>query len=165
VNVFGQTEPQYAGPEYNVFDAWSGTWNIQGEARDSISGPYYLVDFTLKGQRIINGYALEIFHKWKTKDFIQNEVEITGYDPIKKTCMTHIFHDDGSWENSTSTFTDKRTCIENGTTCYPNGKIIIWRWTWSFSDDWMSLIVRGENLKDNTGWIAFVGKGTKNNKK
>ena len=164
INVFAQTQSQKAQPEYNVLDAWSGTWNIKGEARDSISGPYYLVDFTLKGKRILNGYALEILHQWKTKDFTQNGVELTGYDPIKKTCMTHIFYDDGSWIYSSPTFTDKRTCIENGTTYYPNGKIIIWRWTWNFSEDMMSLVIKGENLKDNTWWKDFEGKGTKNNK-
>jgi hypothetical protein len=165
MNVFGQTDSQKAGPEYNVLDAWSGTWNIQVEERDSISEPYYQVNWTLKGQRILNGYALEILHQWKTKDFTQNGVEVTGYDPIKKTCMTYIFYDDGSWLNSAPTFIDKRTCIENGTTYYPNGKVDIWRCTWNFSDDWMSLVVKGENLKDNIWWKAFEGKGTKNNKK
>ena len=92
----------------------------------------------LTGQRILDGYALEILHQWKTKNFTQNGVEITGYDPIKKICMTHIFYDDGTWLNSTPTFTDKRTCIENGATYYPNGKVEVSRWTWNFGDDWMS---------------------------
>jgi len=55
-----QTESPKAGSEYNVLDAWSGIWNVQGEARDSISAPYHLVDWTFTGQRILNGYALEI---------------------------------------------------------------------------------------------------------
>ena len=160
-----QTESPKAGSEYNVLDAWSGIWNVQGEARDSISAPYYHVDWTLKGQRILNGYALEILHLWKTKDFTQNGVEITGYDPIKKIFMCHIFYDDGSWLNSTFTFTDKRTCLENGAIYYPNGKVVIIRNTFNFSEDWMSFVVKGENLTDNTWWIAFEGKGTKNIKK
>jgi hypothetical protein len=123
-----QIESPKAGSEYyNVLDAWSGIWNVQGEARDSISAPYYHVDWTLKGQRILNGYALEILHQWKTKDFTQNGVEITGYDPIKKICMTHIFYDNGTWLNSTPTFTDKRTCIEDGAMYYPNGKVEVSR--------------------------------------
>jgi hypothetical protein len=157
-------ESPKAGSEYNVLDAWSGIWNIQGEARDSISAPYYHVDWILTGQRILNGYALEILHQWKTKDFTQNGVEITGYDPIKKICMTHIFYDDGSWLNSTPQFINKRTCIENGSMYFPNGKVEVSRWTWNFSDDWMSFIVKGENLKDNVWWKAFEGKGTKSNK-
>lgn len=165
INVLGQTESQKAGSEYNVLDAWSGTWNIQVEARDSTSEPYYHVNWTLKGQIILNGYALEILHTWKSKNFTQKGVEITGYDPIKKMCITNIFYDDGSWLSSTPTFVDKRTCIENGATYYPNGKVDIWRCTWNFSEDMMSLVVRGENLKDNIWWIAFEGKGTKNNKK
>jgi len=32
-----QKESPKAGSEYNVLDAWSGIWNVQGEARDSIS--------------------------------------------------------------------------------------------------------------------------------
>ena len=63
--------------------------------------------------------------------------------------MTHVFYDDGSWGNSTPKFTDKRTCIENGTFYYPNGDVNIWRTTWNFSDDWMSLTVKYETLKDN----------------
>jgi len=154
-----------AGYEYNVLDAWSGIWNIQGEARDSISAPCYHVDWALTGQRILNGYALEILHQWKTKDFTQNGVEITGYDPIKKIFMCHIFYDDGSWLNSTFTFTDKRTCFENGAIYYPNGELVIIRNTFNFSEDWMSFVAKGENLTDNTWWIAFEGKGTKNIKK
>jgi phage pi2 protein 07 len=74
--------------------------------------------------------------------------------------MTHIFYDDGSWLYSTPNFTDKGTCIENGATYYPNGKVDTWRYTWNFSDDMMSLVVKGENLKDNVWWKAFEGKGT-----
>ena len=40
-----ETKPPRAGSEYNVLDAWSGIWNVQGEARDSISAPYYHVDW------------------------------------------------------------------------------------------------------------------------
>jgi hypothetical protein len=160
-----QKESPKAGSEYNVLAAWSGIWNVQGEARDSISGPYYHVDWTLTGKRILNGYALEILHQWKTKDFTQNGVEITGYDPIKKICMCHIFYDDGSWLNSTPTFTDKRTCLENGAFYYPNGKVVIIRNTFNFNEDWMSFVAKGENLTDNTWWIAFEGEGTKNIKK
>ena len=160
-----QKESPKAGSEYNVLDAWSGILNIQGEARDSISAPYYHVDWTLKGQRILNGYAIEILHQWKTQDFTQNGVEITGYDPLKKICMTHIFYDDGSWLNSTFTFTDKRTCLENGAIYYPNGEVVIIRNTFNFSEDWMSFVAKGENLTDNSWWKAFEGKGTKSNKK
>jgi hypothetical protein len=160
-----QTEYPKAGSEYNALDAWSGIWTVKGEARDSISAPYYHVDWTLKGQRILNGYALEILHQWKTKNYTQNGVEITGYDPVKKICMTHIFYDDGTWLNSTPTFTEKRTCIENGATYYPNGKVEVSRWTWNFSDDWMSFDVKGESLKDNNWWKSFEGKGTKSNNK
>jgi hypothetical protein len=156
-----QKEFPKAGVEYNVLDAFSGIWNVQAEARDSMSAHWYHVDWTFTGQRILNGYALEIFHKWKTNDFTQNGVEITGYDPIRKICMVHIFYDDGTWFNSTLTFTDKRTCIEDGATYYPNGKVEVSRWTWNFSDDWMYFIVNGENLKDNVWWKSFEGKGTK----
>jgi hypothetical protein len=160
-----QKESPKAGSEYNVLDAWSGIWNIQGEARDSLSAPFYHVDWTLKGQRILNGYALEILHQWKTNNFTQKGVEITGYDPIKKICMTHIYYDDGSWLNSTPLFTGKRSCVEDGTTYYPNGKSDIWRCTWNFSDDWMSLTVKCETLKDTKWWELWELKGTKDNKK
>jgi hypothetical protein len=160
-----QIESPKAGSEYNVLDAFSGIWTIQGEARDSLSAPYYHVVWTLKGQRILNGYAHEIFHQWKTKDYTQSGVEITGYDPNKKVCLTHILYDDGSWLNSMSVYTGKRTCIENGTTYFPNGKSDIWRCAWNFSDDWMSLTVKCESLKDATWWTTFEFKGTKDNKK
>jgi hypothetical protein len=160
-----QTVSPKAGSEYNVLDAWSGNWTIQGEARDSLSEPFYHVDWTLKGQRVLNGYVLQVFHQWKTKNFTQNGVEITGYDPKKKECLTRILYDDGSWLNSTPVFTGKRTCIEDGTSYYPNGKSDIWRCTWNFSDDWMSLTVKCETLKD-TNWLTLWElKGTKENKK
>jgi hypothetical protein len=160
------TESPKAGSEYNVLDAWSGIWNIQVEARDSISAPYYHVDWTLNGHRILNGYALEVIHLWKTKNLTQNGIEITGYDPSKKECMTHIFYDsDGSWINTTPTFTDKRTCIENGTMYFPNGKVQIFRMTWKFSENMMSVDVKGENMNNNIWWIQMEGKGTKTYKK
>ena len=161
-----QIESPKAGSEYNVLDAWSGIWNIQLEARDSIPAPYYHVDWTLNGHRILNGYALEVIHLWKTENFTQNGIEITGYDPSKKECMTHIFYDsDGSWINSTPMFTDKRTCIENGTMYFPNGKVQIVRVTWKFSEDMMSVDVKGENMNDNIWWVQMEGKGTKDNNK
>jgi len=162
--VLAQTTPPVspkAGSEYNVLNAWAGTWIIKGEARDSISGPFYNVDWTLCGKRILNGYAIEISHKWVTKSFTQNGLEVTGYDPIKKICITRIFYDDGSWLNSTPSFTGSTTCIENGNTYYPNGKVDIWRYTWNLSNDWMSLNVKGESLKDNIWWKSFEGKGIK----
>jgi hypothetical protein len=163
-----QTESPIAGSEYNVLDAFSGIWTIQGEARDSLSAPYYNVVWTLKGQRILNGYAIEVFHQWKTKEYTLNGVEITGYDPNKKECITHIFWDNGSRDNSTSTpvfYTGKRICIENGTTYFPNGKSDIWRYTWNFSDDWMSLTVKCETLKDTNQVALWELKGTKDNNK
>jgi hypothetical protein len=150
-----------AGSDYNVLDAWAGTWNIKGEARDSASGPNYHVDWTLNGKRILNGFALEISHKWETKSFTQYGFEVTGYDPRNKICITRIFYNDGSWLNSTPSFTGRRTCIENGVTYYPTGKVEIWRYTWIFSDDWMSLNVQGEVLKDNIWFTAFEGRGIK----
>lgn len=167
-NLYSQTtlsEIPKAGPEYYVLDAWAGIWNIQGEARDSISGPWYHVDWTLNGKRILNGFALEISHKWETKSFTQSGLEVTGYDPIKKICITHIFYSDGSWLNSTPLFTGKRTCIENGVTYYPNGKVDIWRNTWNFSEDWTSLKVISESMKDNIWWKAFEGDGIKTHEK
>jgi hypothetical protein len=164
LTLYSQTtlsESPKAGPEYNVLDAWTGIWNIQGEARDSISGPYYHVNCNLNGKRILNGFALEISHKWETKSFIQTGIEVTGYDPIKKICITHIFYSDGSWLNSTPLFTGERTYIENGVTYYPNGKVDIWRNTWNFSEDWMSLKVIGESMKNDSWWKAFEGSGIK----
>jgi len=159
-----QTESPRAESEYNVLDVFSGIWTIQGEARDSLSAPYYHVVWTLKGQRILNGFAQEIFHQWKTKDYTQNGVEITGYDPSKKVSLTHILYDDGSWLNSTSVFV-KRTCIETGATYYPNGKSDIWRITWKYTDDWMSLTAKCETLKDSNWVTLWELKGTKDNKK
>jgi len=160
--IHAQTTPAEfpkAGSEYDVLNAWSGVWSVQGEVRDSISASWYHVDWTFTGERILNGYALKIIHQWKTKAITQNGVEITGYDPIKKICMTHIFYDDGTWFNSTPTFTSKQTCIEDGATHFPNGKVEVSRWIWNFSDDWKSFVVIGENLKDGTWWKAFEGKG------
>jgi hypothetical protein len=160
-----QTESPKAGSEYNVLDAFSGIWTIQGEARDSLSAPYYHLDWTMKSKKILNGYAIEIFHQWKTKDYTLNGVEITGYDPNKKECITHIFWDEGSWGNSTAVFTDKRICIENVNFYYPNGKSDIWRYTWNYSDDWMSRTVKCETLKDAKWVTLWELKGTKDNNK
>jgi hypothetical protein len=160
-----QTESHKAGTGYNIFDVLSGIWLLQGEARDSISAPYYHVDWTLKSQKILNGYAIETLQNWKTKDYTQNGVEIDGYNPLKKVTMNHIFYDDGSWIYSEGKLTGKRTILETGTTYYPNGKTDIWRNTWNYSDDWMSLTIKYEVLKDENWITLWELKGTKENKK
>jgi hypothetical protein len=65
-----ETEPPKAGSEYDVLDAWVGVWTIEGEAQDSINAPYYHIGWTLKGQRILNGFAIEIFHQMKIQDMM-----------------------------------------------------------------------------------------------
>jgi hypothetical protein len=47
-----QKEFPKAGVEYNVLDAFSGIWNVQAEARDSMSAHWYHVDWTLQ----VNGF-------------------------------------------------------------------------------------------------------------
>jgi len=161
VAVQAQTSAAQPGPEYKILDAWTGDWIIQGEAKDSSSGPLHKFDWTLKGRRILGGFFLEIHQVWKAQGNVQNGVEITGFDPTKKTCMTHIFFDDGSWIISTQTLINERTRIENGTTYYPDGKFMKWRCTWDFSSDWMSLSVKGEVEADGKWWTSFEAKGVK----
>jgi Protein of unknown function (DUF1579) len=157
--ISAQTTAPQAGPEYNVLDAWAGEWNIQAEVKDSPSGPAHRVDWTLKGKRILGGFFLEVRHISIIEGTVQNGLEVTGYDPTKKACITHIFFDDGSWVISTPTFINDRTCIEIGTEYFPDGKVVKWRNTWNFSPDWMSLSVKGEDEKDGTWWTSMEGEG------
>ena len=159
-----QTASPKAGSEYNVLDALSGIWTIQGEARDSVNAPYYHLIWTLNGRRILNGYAIEILREWHASTYTQKGVEITGYDPVKKTFMCHIFYDDGTWWNSTFTFPDKRNIIENGANYYPNGRENIMRVTWNFGEDFMSQKVKGEILKNNHWYTLFELIGTRTKK-
>jgi hypothetical protein len=55
--------------------------------------------------------------------------------------------------------------LETGTMYFPNGKVQIFRVTWKFSEDMMSVDVKGENMNDNIWWIQMEGKGTKTYKK
>jgi hypothetical protein len=161
VTVRAQSNTVQPGPEYNVLNAWTGDWNVQGEAKDTESGPAYKVYWTLKGQRILGGFFLEIHHIWKAQGTVQTGLEVTGYDPTKRACMTHIYYDDGSWIISTPTFIDERTCIENGSTYFPDGKVKKWRYTWNFGPDSKSLEVKGEDDRDGTWWTSFEGKGVR----
>jgi hypothetical protein len=159
VAVKAQTSVPQPGPEYKILDAWAGEWTIQVEVKDSPSGPAYKVDWTLKGQRILGGFCLQVHHTWRAKGAVQNGLEVTGYDPTKKACMTHVFYDDGSWINSTPTFINERTCIETGTENFPDGIVKKLRVTWEFSPDFMSLSVKEEDEKDGTWWTSMAGKG------
>ncbi len=150
-----------AGPEYDILDAWAGDWVIQGEIRDTPSAPGYTFDWTLKGQRILGGFFLHIRHTWKAKGAVQNGLELTGYDPGKKTCFTHGHNDDGSWMISTTAFIDERTGLETGSTYLPNGKVLKWRNTWSFSPDGKSFSVKSENDESGTWWTRFEAKGVR----
>jgi len=159
VTVQAQTKTVQPGPEYNVLNAWAGDWVIQGEAKDTESGPAYKVYWTLKGQRILGGFFLQIHHMWKAQGIIQNGLEITGYDPVKKTCSTYVYSDDGSLTLSTPAFIDERNCRETGAVYYPNGRVQHYRNTWTFSPDGKSLSVKGENETDGKWWPQFEAKG------
>jgi hypothetical protein len=148
-----------SGQEYNVLNAWAGDWIIQGEAKDTPSGPAYKFDWTLKGQRILGGFFLQLHHMWKAQGTVQNGLEVTGYDPDMKTCFTHGHNDDGSWMISTSAFVHERTCIETGSTYFPNGKLLKWRNTWNFGPDWKSFSVKSENDENGTWRTQFEAKG------
>ena len=165
VAAWTQTSTVQSGPEYKILDAWAGDWTIQAEAKDSSSGLASNVDCILKGQRILGGFFLEVHHTYKSQGGVQTGLEVTGYDPTKKTCMTHVFFDDGSWIISTLTFIDERTCIEDGTTYSPDGKVEKCRITWNFSPDWMSLSVKKEDEKDGTWWTSMEGKGVRSQEK
>lgn len=150
------------GAEYNVLDIWSGTWDIQGEARDSLYGAFYPVSWTLKGNRVLNGYALEISSQWKAGEITQNGLGLIGYDPHRKIYMTNIYYDiDRSWCNSAISFTGKTTCVEHGATYYTTGKSVMWQNTWNFSEDGKSVTVKSEKLNTAGWWLTFEVKGTK----
>jgi hypothetical protein len=161
IAVHAQTSVPQAGPEYKILDAWAGDWIIQGEVKEGPSGPAYKVDWSLNGQRILGGFFLQIYHMWKAQGVVQNGLEVTGYDPGKKTCFTHGHNDDGSWMISTATFINERTCIETGSSYFPDGRFQRYRNTWNFSPDWKSLSVKVENEKDGTWWTSVEGKGVR----
>jgi hypothetical protein len=165
VAVRAQTSTVQPGPEYKILDAWAGDWAIQGEAKDMPSGSACKVYWTLKGQRILGGFFLQIHTMWKAQGTVQNGLVVTGYDPTKKTCFTHGHNDDGSWMVSTAAFINERTCIETGSSYFPDGRVQHYRNTWNFSPDWKSLSVKGENEKDGTWWTAFEAKGVRDQDK
>ncbi len=161
VAVLAQTPANQAGPEYKILDVLIGDWTIQGKARDTVSGPEYTVDWTLKGQRILGGFFLEIRHVQKVQGAVLNGLEITGLSSAKKSLITHIYFDDGSWVISTPTFIDERTCIEDGTNYFPDGTIKKFRTTYNFNPDGKSLSLKGETEQDGKWWTSFEGKGVK----
>ena len=67
ITVRAQSNTAQPGPEYNVLNAWAGDWVIQGEAKDAPSGPAYKVYWTIKGQRILGGFFLQIHTMWKAQ--------------------------------------------------------------------------------------------------
>ena len=69
-----QIESPRAGSEYNVLDSWSGIWNVQGEARDSMSAPYHQVDWTFTGQRILIVMHLRFYTNGKPKTLHKMEL-------------------------------------------------------------------------------------------
>ncbi len=92
-----RSAPVQPGPEYKILDAWAGDWVIQGEAKDMRSGSTLKVYWTLKGQRILGGFFLQIHTMWKAQGTIQNGLVVTGCDPSKKRCFTQGYNNDGSW--------------------------------------------------------------------
>lgn len=76
IAIQAQTSAPQAGPEYRILDAWAGDWIIQGEVKEGPSGPAYKVDWTLKGQRILGGFFLQIYHMWKAQGAVQNGTEL-----------------------------------------------------------------------------------------
>jgi hypothetical protein len=161
VSIDGQNTNPQADHEYDILNAFTGNWHIYLEARDSLNGPLYKVEWTLIGQRVLRGYFLETKQVWKAKGIETNGIELAAYDPIKKTCISNIGYDDGSRIYSTWAFVNDSTIIEHCTNYYPDGKVISFRNTWIFSADRMSLTFNGEDKKDGTWWTSCEGKGVK----
>jgi hypothetical protein len=161
VTARAQTKSAQPSPEYRVLDAWTGSWLLLGEARDTPSGPVYKSEWSYTGQRILGGFFLEVHHREKFKGTVEEFLELMGYDPPKKACISHVYGDSGRWEISSLTFINERTCVENGTTYYPDGRTKQWRFTWTFGPDGKSVSVKEEDDKDGTWWTAYEGKGVK----
>lgn len=159
--VRAQKNTDKPGPEYNVLDAWTGNWTVLGQARDTPSGAAYKSEWTFTGRRILGGFFLEVRHREKYKGRVEEFLEITTYDPLKKACVSHVYHDNGSWEVSGPAFVDERTCIDNGKTYYPDGRVKKWRFTWTFSADGKSVSVKEEDEQDGKWWTAYEGQGVK----
>lgn len=160
-----QSDTVRPGSEYDILNAWAGDWAIQGEAKDTPSGPKYKFDWTLNGQRILGGFFLQIHTMWKAQGTVQKGLVVTGYDPGKKTCFTHGHNDDGSWMISTAAFINERTCIENGSTYLPIGKVLKWRNTWNFSPDRTSFSVKSESDENGAWWTRFEAQGVRGRQK
>jgi len=147
--------PGQPGPEQKKLEVWAGNWIIQGEAKDSPSGPTYKVDWTLQGNWLPGGFFLLIHGSFKYPDGEDRWLEVLGYDPVKKTHVGYVFDYNGDSEIYTMTFKD-RTLLERAQD---------WRHEWNFSPDGMSVTMKGEREKDGTWWTSIEAKGVKSQTK
>ncbi|MCY2950663.1 MAG: hypothetical protein NTU53_01640 [Planctomycetota bacterium] len=78
-------------PEQKNFDVWIGTWNYEGEAKDTPIGP--AAKFTGKciGRAILDGFFFEL--KWEEKDW--QSVDVYWYDAGGKTYRYQELGSDG----------------------------------------------------------------------
>jgi len=152
-SIAGQAQvPSLPGPEQKKLEVWAGNWTIQGEARNSPSGPTYKVDdWTLQGSWLPGGFFLLIHGLFKSPDGESRWLEVLGYDPVKMTHVGYVFYDNGNSEIYTMTFRD-RTVLERGQD---------WRHEWNFSPDGISVTGKGEREQDGKWWTFFEARGVK----
>jgi hypothetical protein len=140
------------GPEHKKLEVWAGTWTLEGEGRDSPSGPTYKFDWTMQGNWLPGGFFLEIRGSIKYANGEEDRwLEVLGYDPVKKTHVGYVFGYSGDFETYAFTFKDG-TLFEKG-----EG----WRHEWHFSLDWMSVSGKSEHETDGKWWTSFEAKGVR----
>ena len=160
VAIQAQTPAPKPGPEHKKLEVWAGNWAFHGEAKDTPSGPTYVLDWSWQGRWLPGGFFLELQGRGKDLSGEYSYLEILGYDPIKKIYFGYVFLSNGTLEIYTSEFND-RFCLESGTDFTPDGKAIKFRRPWNFAPDFMSVSGKQENELDGAKWTAFEVKGVK----
>jgi hypothetical protein len=159
----------YAQPSqaaHKELTIWLGNWTGTSEVRDSPSDPWQKLSASSEVRSILGGVFNESRGKLSNKGKDIEWLEISGYDPAKKTAVGTFFYNDGGTGHKTSITLTGNKLEEKGTYTAANGKISEFKNSWTFAADFTSLSGTIEMLFDGKwaiiqkiSWTKTKGSG------
>ena len=147
-------------PEVKAMEIWAGNWILTGTAKDGPNDKEYPLIWRMHGRWMLRGFIVQIDHESVGNATAIKYLEVMNFNPSKKSYISTGYGDDGSSWISILTYKGD-ICLENGNITLPDGKIISFRSTWTFSSDHLSVIGSQECEQDGSKWIGYKIKGSK----
>ena len=146
-------------PEMKEWESVIGKWTMDMETRATPSGAWRT------GSQIWDyrseGYFVEIRGTSNVGGRDTSWIEVVGYDPVKRMCISSYFTSNGGRGSVTSMGWSGTTLSVNYNRYTADREVRVRRNTFEYSPDFKSVTLTGETFTDGKWWISAKGEGTK----